>query len=227
MGQCCGGVSLNEGENYIQCIFSPQFFRLASYDYNRLLNTIVKYRIEQEIHKKQVEENIIPEFFDKKDKTNPYLIQHKAFFDEILSQLNEKNNMYTVLLYFYPFINHKNENVEDKLYELFNFVHHSIKQELFIQLFEKYIKFVTSDLTLVLWSKEDNSAMKGALDELRNVFSEKNVKEAANRMIFPVIKELGSNEDVPVKLFRDSVKTYNVGDYKSVRMQILSQYGEK
>ena len=104
MGLCCAGVSMHEGENHINKIFSPQYFRLATYDYNRLLNTIVKYRIDQEIHKKQVEENIIPEFFNKKDLSNPFLEQHAAFFNEILSKLGEKNNMYKVLLYFYSLI---------------------------------------------------------------------------------------------------------------------------
>lgn len=227
MGLCCAGVSIHEGENHINKIFSPQYFRLATYDYNRLLNTIVKYRIDQEIHKKQVEENIIPEFFNKKDLSNPFLEQHAAFFNEILSKLGEKNNMYKVLLYFYPFINHTNEDVEDKLFETFNFIHRQIKQQNLIELFESYFKFVTSDLTMIIWSKENDSKMKNALDELRKIHSEKNVTECSNKILFPIIKELGSNEVVPIKMFRDAVKIYSIGDYRCMRMIVMNQFGEK
>lgn len=227
MGLCCSSTSLFDGEAYINQIFSDSHFKLVNYDYNRLLNTIVTYRIDQEVHKQQIIEKIIPEFFDKHDMTNPYLKFHSALFEEILSNLDEKNNIYIVLLYFYPFINHDTEIVEDHLFETFNFIKNHITQSQLTELFEKYIKFISADLTFIVWSKEDNSHMKGILEELRKIHSEKNAISTADRILFPLIKELGINEEVNINLFRDCVKKYHIGDYQSVREAVFNEYSQK
>ena len=71
-----------------------------------LLNEIVSKRVDQEIPKEHIKQFLIPEFYDsnKTESNGDYI---ESIFDYILERLEERSNMYLVLIYFYPFI--KNE----------------------------------------------------------------------------------------------------------------------
>ena len=59
------------------------------------------------------------------------------------------------------------------------------------------------------------------------IHSEKNAISTADRILFPLIKELGINEEVNINLFRDCVKKYHIGDYQSVREAVFNEYSQK
>ena len=84
-----------------------------------LLNEIVSKRVEQEILKEHIKHFLIPEFYDS-NKTESNGAYIESIFNYILERLEERSNMYLVLIYFYPFI----KNEQDKKYEnFFNTIH--------------------------------------------------------------------------------------------------------
>ena len=71
-----------------------------------LLNEIVSKRVDQEIPKEHIKQFLILEFYDS-NKTESNGAYIESIFNYILERLEERSNMYLVLIYFYPFI--KNE----------------------------------------------------------------------------------------------------------------------
>ena len=107
MGSCCASNSALIGEEFIREILSDESLKLRKYSYMELLNEIVSKRVEQEIPKEHVKQFLFPEFYDENVSQSKDLYIN-SIFNLILNNLEEKNNMYLVILYFYPFINHNN-----------------------------------------------------------------------------------------------------------------------
>ena len=59
---CCNPLPVS-GESFITEIFQDPNFKLKDYNYNHLLNFLSDYLINQELHKKYIEEQIIPSFY--------------------------------------------------------------------------------------------------------------------------------------------------------------------
>lgn len=109
MGSCCQTNRTMIGEQFIRDILKDKSLLIRNYTYMELLNEVVSKRVEQEIPKAHVKQFLLPEFFDA-NKTESNDIYINAIFEYIINHLEEKNNMYVVLLYFYPFIKHEEEN---------------------------------------------------------------------------------------------------------------------
>ena len=85
---CCEAVPIS-GEALIVKIFSDTNFKLKNFYYNKLLNRLSDFIINQELYKQYIEEQLIPLFYNQ----NSYYdnkIYHKALFNKILSYLDEK-----------------------------------------------------------------------------------------------------------------------------------------
>ena len=103
MGSCCNTNSNLIAEQFVRDVLSDESLKIRNYNYMELLNEIVSKRVEQEIPKEHIKQFLIPEFYDS-NKTESNDIYIDSIFKYILDQLEDKNNMYIVLLYFYPFI---------------------------------------------------------------------------------------------------------------------------
>ena len=121
MGQCCSNQHHVLGEEFVSHLLQNPSLKLRFFTYNKLLNEIVSKRVQQEIKKKHIDELLIPQFYDTTSKDNT-AIYYKNIFDYILTQLQEVNNMYIVILYFYPFINHEGEKCEETMYGIFQYI---------------------------------------------------------------------------------------------------------
>ena len=118
MGGCCGNDLSIIGEDFIQKIIQDPLLKLNEFDYNLLLNSIESKRIQEQIYKNQIRDSLFPIFYEQNSrKSNSKYI--KSIFSYLLTQFEETNNMNSVLLMFYPFINHKNENIGETLFNLF------------------------------------------------------------------------------------------------------------
>ena len=102
MGICCNlGQHLTAESSLVQ-LLEGKAFKLHGMTYNDLLNAIVTNRVEQSIFKEHMKEHIIPEFYDE-NLAGENKIYYDAIFDALINNLSEKNNMYVVILFFYPF----------------------------------------------------------------------------------------------------------------------------
>ena len=122
MGTNCCGNSYNViGEEFVKKVLKDESLKLRTYDYIRLLNSIADIRVQQEIFKVHIDEYLIPSYY-KENANSEFQLYVKSIFDYIMSQLKEKNNMYLVLMYFYVFINHENEKVNENLFSIFRYI---------------------------------------------------------------------------------------------------------
>ena len=152
MGSCCVSNSSMLGEQFIREILSDESLKLRNYSYMELLNEIVSKRVEQEIPKEHVKQFLFPEFYDaNKSQYNSNDVYINSIFNYILEHLEEKNNMYLVLIFFYPFIKHDDEKKCEQLFNTIRFITQSHKLEIsrenVRQWLFQYISFCTWGIT--------------------------------------------------------------------------------
>ena len=227
MGQCCGNEYQILSEEFIHQILTDPIFKLNSFDYNTLLNEIVSKRIQQEIHKKHIEQILLPTFYNtKSNSANKKYIQN--ILNHVLTQLQEKNNMYSVIMYFYPFINHNKENAGENMNSIFRFVSGDFTVEMFEKLLTQYFYFCTRDLTYAVWKVCDDPKISKALDELNTiVYSEDNIKKVVARIVFEMSKRVKDNKgidkgQVTEDNFKQVFAKYNFASAENVRNLVIS-----
>lgn len=155
MGSCCVADSSLIGEQFIRDILSDEAFKLRNYTYMELLNEIVSKRVEQEIPKEHVKQYLFPEFYDAdKSRFDSNDVYINSIFSYILDHLEEKNNMYLVLLYFYPFIKHEEEKKHEIFFNTIRFITQShkleINREQVRQWIFQYISFCSWGITYAI-----------------------------------------------------------------------------
>ena len=227
MGSCCVSNSTLIGEQFIRDILSDESFKLRKYTYMELLNEIVSKRVEQEIPKEHVKQFLFPEFYDG-DKSDSNEIYINSIFNYIMEHLEEKNNMYLVLLYFYPFINHEKEDKADKFFSIIRFITQSHKLEIsrenVRQWLFQYISFCTWGVTYAIRIKmppadDLNNSIKLLLkgpyseDKLNN-FLDKMMNTLTNRIPEEVIK---------LDMFKKLFEKYDLSNIENVRDFLLAE----
>jgi hypothetical protein len=225
MGQCCDAHSSLMGEEFVTSVIKEDSFKLKNYSYNRLLNEIVSKRIQQEIHKKHIQDLLIPQFYDKggNNKMSEY---HKSIFDYILTQLKDKNNMYTVIMYFYPFINHEGEKIEDNMYSIFHYIAGILHVSDLEEWLRHYLIFCTKGVTFAIWQKCDDTSIANALEELNvNVFNEENMKRIAEKIAFEVKKNMTPTEkkgEIKQEHFKHIFMKFDISSIENIRQMVLT-----
>jgi hypothetical protein len=227
MGSCCVSNSTLIGEQFIRDILSDESFKLRKYTYMELLNEIVSKRVEQEIPKEHVKQFLFPEFYDG-DKSDSNEIYINSIFNYIMEHLEEKNNMYLVLLYFYPFINHEKEDKADKFFSIIRFITQSHKLEIsrenVRQWLFQYISFCTWGVTYAIRIKmppadDLNNSIKLLLkgpyseDKLNN-FLDKMMNTLTNRIPEEVIK---------LDMFKKLFEKYDLSNIENIRDFLLAE----
>ena len=231
MGSCCVSNSTLIGEQFIRDILSDESFKLRKFTYMELLNEIVSKRVEQEIPKEHVKQFLFPEFYDG-DKSDSNEIYINSIFNYIMEHLEEKNNMYLVLLYFYPFINHEKEDKADKFFSIIRFITQSHKLEIsrenVRQWLFQYISFCTWGVTYAIRIKmppadDLNNSIKLLLkgpyseDKLNN-FLDKMMNTLTNRIPEEVIK---------LDMFKKLFEKYDLSNIENVRDFLLAEKENK
>ena len=217
---CCNPLPVS-GEAFITEIFQDPNFKLKDYSYNHLLNFLSDFLINQELHKKYIEEQIIPSFYHHHNYENKKYYQ--SFFKEILNNLQDRNNMYNVLIYFYPFIEHNNENVENNLYSIFIYIGGKgyLNLKLMIECIENYIKFVTITITKIVLKNTNDELMQNSLNDLLNrVYTEKNIQNFLATNLFELLKLYGQNDIIPVETFIEYTRRLDLGYFHELRNRI-------
>jgi len=227
MGSCCTNNSNLVGENFIRDILKDESLTIRNYTYNELLNEIVSKRIEQEIPLEHIQKYLIPEFYDsKKAQTNGIYIE--SIFNYILEHLEERNNMYTVLLYFYPFIKHEEENIEQIFFNILRFITKSqrfeVEREKVRLLLFNYISFcswgITNSIKNKLLTPDD---LESSFESLLNgPYSEDKLNNFLDRLMKELTGDM-SEELINLEMFKKMFKKYDISEVENVREYLLTE----
>ena len=228
MGSCCTNNNSNLiAEQFIRDILKDESLKLRNYSYMELLNEIVSKRVEQEIPKEHIKQFLIPEFYDS-NKTESNGVYIESIFNYILERLEERNNMYLVLIYFYPFI----KNEQDKKYENFfntiRFITQSHRLEISRENVRKwlfnYILFCSWGITYAIRLKlPPSDDLKNSFSSLLNgPYSENKLNDFLDKLMKALTDGL-SEDIINLKMFEKMFKKYDISSLENVRDYLLNE----
>ena len=227
MGSCCVSSSTLIGENFIREILSDKSFKLRKFSYMELLNEIVSKRVEQEIPKEHVKQFLLPEFYDG-DKSDINEVYINSIFDYILEHLEEKNNMYLVLIYFYPFIKHlEEEKKHETFFNTIRFITHSkseisrsnVRQWLF-----QYISFCSWGVTYAVRTKmpPSDDLNKSIKMLLNGAYSEDNLNDFLDKLMNAMTDGV-PEEAINLEMFKKMFEKYDISSIENIRDFLLEE----
>ena len=229
MGSCCVSNSSLLGEQFIREILSDESLKLRNYTYIELLNEIVSKSVEQEIPKLHVKQFLFPEFYDaEKSQLNSNDIYINAIFNYILTRLDERNNMYLVLFYFYPFIRHDNNKKASTFFDTIRFITQShtidISRENVRQWIFQYISFCSWGITYAVRTKmppsdDLNQSIKSLLTE---AYSEDNLNDFLDKLM-NVLTDGVPKEKITLDMFNKMFEQYDISNIENIRDFLLAQ----
>ena len=229
MGSCCVSNSSMLGEQFIREILSDESLKLRNYSYMELLNEIVSKRVEQEIPKEHVKQFLFPEFYDtNKSQYNSNDVYINSIFNYILEHLEEKNNMYLVLLFFYPFIKHDDEKKCEQLFNTIRFITQSHKLEIsrenVRQWLFQYISFCTWGITYAVRIKmpPSDDLNKSIKMLLIGTYSEDNLNDFLDKLM-NAMSDGVPEENINLDMFKKMFEKYDISNIENIRDFLLEE----
>ena len=229
MGSCCVSNSSMLGEQFIREILSDESLKLRNYSYMELLNEIVSKRVEQEIPKEHVKQFLFPEFYDaNKSQYNSNDVYINSIFNYILEHLEEKNNMYLVLIFFYPFIKHDDEKKCEQLFNTIRFITQSHKLEIsrenVRQWLFQYISFCTWGITYAVRIKmpPSDDLNKSIKMLLSGTYSEDNLNDFLDKLMNAMTDGV-PEEAINLEMFKKMFEKYDISNIENIRDFLLDE----
>ena len=229
MGSCCVSNSSMLGEQFIREILSDESLKIRNYSYMELLNEIVSKRVEQEIPKEHVKQFLFPEFYDaNKSQYNSNDVYINSIFNYILEHLEEKNNMYLVLIFFYPFIKHDDEKKCEQLFNTIRFITQSHKLEIsrenVRQWLFQYISFCTWGITYAVRIKMPPSDdLNKSIKMLSSgTYSEDNLNDFLDKLM-NAMSDGVPEENINLDMFKKMFEKYDISNIENIRDFLLEE----
>ena len=229
MGSCCVSDSSLLGEQFIREILSDESFVLRNYTYMELLNEIVSKRVEQEIPKENVKQFLFPEFYDaNKSQYNSNDVYINSIFNYILEHLEEKNNMYLVLLFFYPFIKHDEEKKHENFFNTIRFITQSPKMEInreqVRQWVFQYISFCSWGITYSIRIKmpPSDDLNKSIKLLLKGAYSEDKLNDFLDKLVNTLTDGV-LEETITLDMFKRMFEKYDISSVENIRDFLLAE----
>ena len=229
MGSCCVSNSSMLGEQFIREILSDESLKLRNYSYMELLNEIVSKRVEQEIPKEHVKQFLFPEFYDaNKSQYNSNDVYINSIFNYILEHLEEKNNMYLVLIFFYPFIKHDDEKKCEQLFNTIRFITQSHKLEIsrenVRQWLFQYISFCTWGITYAVRIKmpPSDDLNKSIKMLLSGTYSEDNLNDFLDKLM-NAMSDGVPEENINLEILKKMFEKYDISNIENIRDFLLEE----
>ena len=226
MGSCCQNNSNIIAEQFVRDILKDESLKIRNYNYMELLNEIVSKRVEQEIPKEHIKQFLIPEFYDS-NKTETNDIYINSIFNYRLEQLQDRNNMYSVLIFFYPFIKHEEERTYENFFNTIRFITQSpkeISREKCRECLFNYISFcswgITYSIRLKLPQTDDLNNSFSSL--LNGPYSESNL----NKFLDTLMNALTGGEYkelINLNMFECLFDQYDISTIENVRDFLLGE----
>ena len=229
MGSCCVSDSSLLGEQFIREILSDESFVLRNYTYMELLNEIVSKRVEQEIPKEHVKQFLFPQFYDAdKSQYNSNDVYINSIFNYILEHLEEKNNMYLVLLYFFPFVKHEEDKKCENFFNTIRFISQSPKMEInreqVRQWIFQYISFCSWGITYAVRIKmpPSDDLNKSIKALLKGAYSEDNLNDFLDQLVNSLTDGV-LEETIDLDMFKRMFEKYDISSIEKVRDFLLDE----
>ena len=229
MGSCCVSDSSLLGEQFIREILSDESFVLRNYTYMELLNEIVSKRVEQEIPKEHVKQFLFPQFYDAdKSQYNSNDVYINSIFNYILEHLEEKNNMYLVLLFFYPFIKHDEEKKHENFFNTIRFITQSPKMEInreqVRQWVFQYISFCSWGITYSIRIKmpPSDDLNKSIKSLLKGAYSEDKLNDFLDKLVNTLTDGV-LEETITLDMFKRMFEKYDISSVENIRDFLLAE----
>ncbi len=229
MGSCCVSDSSLLGEQFIREILSDESFKLRNYTYMELLNEIVSKRVEQEIPKEHVKQFLFPQFYDAdKSQYNSNDVYINSIFNYILEHLEEKNNMYLVLLYFFPFVKHEEDKKCENFFNTIRFISQSPKMEInreqVRQWIFQYISFCSWGITYAVRIKmpPSDDLNKSIKALLKGAYSEDNLNDFLDKLVNSLTDGV-LEETIDLDMFKRMFEKYDISSIEKVRDFLLAE----
>ena len=229
MGSCCVSDSSLLGEQFIREILSDESFVLRNYTYMELLNEIVSKRVEQEIPKEHVKQFLFPEFYDaNKSQYNSNDVYINSIFNYILEHLEEKNNMYLVLLFFYPFIKHDEKKKHENFFNTIRFITQSPKMEInreqVRQWVFQYISFCSWGITYSIRIKmpPSDDLNKSIKSLLKGAYSEDKLNDFLDKLVNTLTDGV-LEETITLDMFKRMFEKYDISSVENIRDFLLAE----
>lgn len=226
MGSCCQSNRTMIGEQFIRDILKDKSLLIRNYTYMELLNEVVSKRVEQEIPKAHVKQFLLPVFFDA-NKTESNDVYINSIFEYIINHLEEKNNMYVVLIYFYPFIKHEKEKTAENFFNFIRFITHShkeISRENVRKWLFHYISFCTWGITSAIKSKlapsDDMNSSFNSL--LKGPYSEDSLYKFLDNLT-KALSEDPNTSAYNLEMFQKMFKKYDISYVENIRDYLLTE----
>ena len=229
MGSCCISDSSLLGEQFIREILSDESFKLRNYTYMELLNEIVSKRVEQEIPKEHVKQFLFPQFYDAdKSQYNSNDVYINSIFNYILEHLEEKNNMYLVLLYFFPFVKHEEDKKCENFFNTIRFISQSPKMEInreqVRQWIFQYISFCSWGITYAVRIKmpPSDDLNKSIKALLKGAYSEDNLNDFLDKLVNSLTDGV-LEETIDLDMFKRMFEKYDISSVENIRDFLLAE----
>ena len=229
MGSCCVSDSSLLAEQFIREILSDESFKLRNYTYMELLNEIVSKRVEQEIPKEHVKQFLFPQFYDAdKSQYNSNDVYINSIFNYILEHLEEKNNMYLVLLYFFPFVKHEEDKKCENFFNTIRFISQSPKMEInreqVRQWIFQYISFCSWGITYAVRIKmpPSDDLNKSIKSLLKGAYSEDNLNDFLDKLVNSLTDGV-LEETIDLDMFKRMFEKYDISSIEKVRDFLLAE----
>ena len=217
------------GEQFIREILSDESLKIRNYSYMELLNEIVSKRVEQEIPKEHVKQFLFPEFYDaNKSQYNSNDVYINSIFNYILEHLEEKNNMYLVLIFFYPFIKHDDEKKCEQLFNTIRFITQSHKLEIsrenVRQWLFQYISFCSWGITYAVRIKmpPSDDLNKSIKMLLSGTYSEDNLNDFLDKLM-NAMSDGVPEENINLDMFKKMFEKYDISNIENIRDFLLEE----
>ena len=226
MGSCCQNNSNLIAEQFIRDILKDESLKIRNYNYMELLNEIVSKRVEQEIPKEHIKQFLIPEFYDS-NKTETNDIYINAIFNYILEQLQDRNNMYLVLIFFYSFIKHDEEKKFVNFFNTIRFITQSpkeINREKCRNCLFNYISFCSWGITYAIRTKlPQTDDLNNSFSSLLNgPYSENNLNKFLDTLMNTMTG--GKHEElIDLDMFECLFGQYDISTIENVRDFLLAE----
>ena len=224
MGQCCATPSDSQGEDYINNILSSENFYLKNFTYEEM-----KKKIESFPQKTNdfVRSEIMKIAYNNNKNKNKFIQAHEALIKEIFMDLPSVPTNNSILFWLFPFMNHRNEESEAILYELFKgecqdkFDLNGLREVL-----DSFVDNLTKKLTFVFWMSTTNSELRNEFDEMNaTVYTSENVNKYIEMLIVGLKNYANSNEVISKEDFIKNFKSNHLYSYQDVRHAIYSKVG--
>ena len=227
MGSCCVIDSNLLAEQLIRTVLKDESLTIRKYNYSELFNEIISKGVEKEIPKENLREFLMPLFFDSK-KTLSNDIYIESIFNCILDHLEETDSIYIVLLYFYPFIKHDEEEIENNFFNIIRFITQTARLELPRENVRKclfnYILFCSWEITNAIRIKLPpiDDLNISFISLLKGNYAEDKIYGFLERLM----KELtGDNSEklITLEMFQKMFKKYDISEIEKVRDYLLTE----